>query len=282
MASQPRNATKDACVKLCGFVQLCAKSEHEALTQWAFQEATAKDLFDYYLEWNEKDQHRSMRLVLDLVAVLILQNADSRVRESLKTQFLSTLVSIIFKQSTRPVVKSCISALTVFLTKSVYDLEDLAHEYKSVRTDVAVRSGAALWEAWVVQIFNWMELHYICPVAGKFLVTLFSALYHQSATVEQPQLPLNGALDAGILRKWLETAVSSNPDIFETVKNYVLAPLFKSDRALSIALLKELNNTIPEGQTGSAGGEDVTALLRLAALEVGKKSSIVDDPSKFA
>lgn len=268
MASQPRNATKDSCVKLCGFVQLCVKSNCETLRLWAFQEATAKDLFNYYLEWNEKDQHRSMRLVLDLVMILILQNPDPRVRESLKTQFLSTLVSIISKQAIRPVVKSCISALTAFLAKSVYGLDDLAREYGSVRTDLA---GVALWAAWVAQIFNWMELHYICVVAGKFLVTIFSALYHQSAE----------NVNVDTLRKWLEAAVSSNPDVFEVVKNYLLAPLFKTDRALSIALLNELNNTVPEGQKGS-GDEDVTALLRLAALEIGKKSSIVDEPGKLA
>lgn len=275
MASQPRSATKDACVKICGFVQLCAKSNQESLRQWAFREETTKDLFEYYLEWNEKDAHRSMRLVLDLVSTLILQNPDTQVRESLKAGFLSTLVSVITKNSMRPVVKSCISALTHFLTKFVFTLGDIARQYGILCPHLASEPIIVLWQSWVAEIFMWMELHYICPVAGKSLVVTFSMLNARACSANTGGTDFN----VRVLRTWLEIALSANTDILEGVKNYVFAPLFKSDRGLSFALLEELNRSSLGGNVSSCGA-DTTALLHLAALEVGKKTSIVDEPSK--
>lgn len=220
-----------------------------------------------------------MRLVLDVVSTLITQNPNARVREVLKAEFLSTLVSIISRRSMRPVVKSCISSLTMFLTKSVLTLEDLARQYGSVRPDLAGGPIVMLWREWVGEIFNWMELHYICPVAGKFLVVIFSNLFSQDSVADPGRTNSTG-FDINVLRQWLEAAISDNLDNLENVKNYMLANMFKSDRGLSIALLKELNNRGPEQRTNGAG-EEVTALLHLAALEIGKKSSIVDEPSKY-
>lgn len=277
LASQPRNLTKDVCVKLCSFVQLCIKSKQEPLRQWAFRQETVVDLFNYYLDWNEKDQHRSMRLALDLVSTLILQNPDPQARNSLKEDFLSTLVAVISRRSARPVVKSCISALTQFLTKKIVTLDDLSRQYGSLRPELD-GEPTVLWRDWVTQLFQWMELHYICPVAGKLVVAIFSVLFTENSAVHTGQ-PNKQEFSITILREWLEAALSANPEVFESVKNYVLAPLFKSDRGLSIALLKELNRSEPAHRADSSS-ENVTALLHLAALEVGKKTSVVDDPRK--
>lgn len=270
IASRPRSTTKDACVKLCGFVQLCVKSKQEALRQWAFQETTATHLFDYYLEWNEKDQHRSMRLVLDQVSVLILQNLDPQLRESLKAKLVPVLVQVIARRSRRPVVKSCISALTQFLAKSVCTLADVALQYVSLRPELAREPSVVIWQRWIAEIFTWMELHYICPMAGKHLVLVFTMLYVDNVT----------GFDIGKIRASLETACSIHPDILESVKNNVFAPMFKSNRRIAIALLGELNRSLPGGQKDKSE-DDVTALLHLAALEVGKKTSIVDDTSEY-
>ncbi|PSR75256.1 putative death-receptor fusion protein-domain-containing protein [Coniella lustricola] len=276
IASQPRSSTKDACVKLCGFTQLCLKSKHESLQLWAFKETTVTGLFDYYLEWNEKDQHRSMRLVLDLVSTLVLQNPDEAVRQSLKENFLSNLVAVIARKSSRPVVKSCMSSLTQFLTKSVFGLDDILRQYQSLFPDLAAQPSIASWHVFVTGIFKWMEFHYICPVAGKFLVTIFSALYARSSLADSSSSS-SGGFNVRVLRDWLEAALTANPAILESVKNYVLAPLFKSDRRLSTALLQEWQNRSSNAESGRY--TDNAALLHLAALEVGKKSSIVDDPS---
>lgn len=254
------------------------KSKNESLRQWALSEETAHDLFNYYIEWNEKDQHRSMRLVLDLLSTIIIQTTDVKARESLKVEFMTTLVSIVARKSMRPLVKSCMSALTHFMTKAVISLKDIEGQYQIARPELTGRPSIDLWRHWVSEIFRWMELHYICPVAGKFLVTIFSELLASSKDSSR-----GGKVDFDvvIMRHWLESALCTNPDILESVKNYVLAPLFKSDRELSVALLKELNSSRRDDSVNNAG-TDTAALLHLAALEVGKKSSIVDDPSKYS
>lgn len=219
-----------------------------------------------------------MRLALDLVLTLMLQNPDQEAQESLKTGFLSTLVSIIARKSIRPVVKSCMSATTQFLTKGVLILGDVARQYGSLRPDLAGQSMTVLWQNWVAEIFKWMELHYICPVAGKFLVVIFSMLSAESSSADTDTA---AKFNVRVLRKWLEDALSADSSILESVKNYVFAPMFKSDRKLSLALLEELNESGPDSNMSSLVA-DATALLHLAALEVGKKSSIVDEPSKYS
>ncbi|KAF3769930.1 hypothetical protein M406DRAFT_246934 [Cryphonectria parasitica EP155] len=276
VASQPRNSTKDACVKLCGFVQLCLKSKHESLRLWAFQERTATELLNYYLEWNEKDQHRSMRLVLDLVSTLILQNPNAKIRESLRADILSELMAFIAKRSSRPVVKSCMSSLIQFLAKSVFSLDDVLRQYQSMFPELVSQPAVSSWRDFVASVFRWMELHYICPVAGKFLVTIFSSLNSESSAAGSRSWSSAG-FNVQVLRDWLETALSTNPDILESVKNYVLAPLFKSDHRLSFALLEELQCRSVDKTSDL--DTDIAALIQLAALEVGKKSSIVDDPN---
>lgn len=261
-------------------MQLCAKSEQEPLRRWAFRKDTATDLFDYYLEWNEKDQHRSMRLVLDVVSTLVLQNPDAQVRDSLKAEILPSLVAIIARRSARPVVKSCISSLTAFLMKRMYTLDDLARHYTSLRPELAGQPVVVVWQDWVAQLFQWMKLQYICPVSGKLLIYLFSALHAECSAANAGQSAGTG-VDISVLRQWLEAAISTHPDIFENVKNYVLGPMFKSDRGLSVALLRDLNKIEPGNNDETSHDEDVPALLHLAALEVGKKTGVVDDPGEY-
>lgn len=262
---------------MCGFVQLCAKSKEEPLRQWAFSEEIANNLLNFYIEWNEKDAHRSMRLVLDVLSTLMPQNPDTQVREAVKEDILSTLVSIIGRESMRPLVKSCLSCLNHLLMKSIFTLDDVVRQYRKLRPDLSGELDIILWQEWVAEVFRWMKLHYVCPVAGKLLVLVFSGLYSPSG---EPAKTSCAEFNVGIMRRWVETAISTNHDLLENVKNYLLAPLIKFDRTLSIAFLEELNNRRPEESINS-GELDVAALLHLAALEIGKKSSVVDDPSKY-
>lgn len=178
----------------------------------------------------------------------------------------------------RPLVKSCLSCLNHLLLKSIFTLDDMLRQYGTLRPDLAGEPDIVLWQEWVAELFSWMKLHYASPVAGKLLVLIFSGLYSPAG---KPATTTAGGADfnVGIMRKWVETALATNPDILESIKNYVLAPLIKFDRALSIAFLEELNKGRPENNT--SGDElDTAALLHLAALEIGKKASIVDEPSK--
>lgn len=218
-----------------------------------------------------------MRLVLDLLSMILLQTPDTQARERLKDDFLTTLVSIVARKSMRPLVKSCMSALTLFMIKSVLTLKDIEGQYQKARPELNGQPRIVLWRHWAMEIFRWMELHYICPVAGKFLVTIFGELHSSSRDTGRDD---KIGFDVVILRQWLESALCADPDTLESVKNYVLAPLFRADRDLSIALLEELNKSRKNDPAGSAN-TDTAALLHLAALEVGKKASIVDDPSKY-
>ncbi|KAK7742126.1 hypothetical protein SLS53_004712 [Cytospora paraplurivora] len=276
-ASQPRSSTADACVKLCGFVQQSAKSKEESLRRWAFSEEVADHLLNFYLEWNEKDAHRSMRLVLDLISMLISQNPSTQVRETVKENILSTLVSVIARISMRPLVKSCLSCLNHLLLKSIFTLDDVLRKYGTLRPDLAGKPDLILWQEWVAEVFSWMKLHYACPVAGKLLVLIFSGLYSPAG---KPAKMTAGSAEfnVGIMRMWVETALAKNPDALESIKNYILAPLIKFDRALSIAFLEELNKSRPE-EHASGDELDTAALLHLAALEIGKKASVVDEPN---
>ncbi|RYP79117.1 hypothetical protein DL771_000095 [Monosporascus sp. 5C6A] len=73
-ASKPKQLSGNACVKLCGFVEQCSKSRSTVLRAFAFSEDTAVRLFDFFVEWNEQDSHRSMKLILDFLAYSISKN----------------------------------------------------------------------------------------------------------------------------------------------------------------------------------------------------------------
>jgi hypothetical protein len=64
----------------------------------------------------------------------------------------------------------------------------------------------------------------------------------------------------------------------ESVKTYILTPLFSADRRSSLQFLKIYNEQSLE-PTDVLSGD--WALLRLAILEVGKKSGLVDEPGMF-
>lgn len=232
-------------------------------------------LFNFYIEWNEKDQHRSMKLVLDLLSLSIKQNPNAGVGDFVKNSILESLVSIISRQSTRPLVKSSTSSLHHLLSKSIISLGDIDQTYRKVRPDVRHLSAAELWENLVVETFSWMSLHHVAPVAGKLLVSLFRSL----RDVYPAESGEKGFIfNSNTLQVWLLTAVKHDPEILEEVKNYIFAPLFKADRKLSLEVLADFNR---QGSTSKKTEDnlDTVALLHLAALEVGKKAALVQEPS---
>jgi hypothetical protein len=73
--------------------------------------------------------------------------------------------------------------------------------------------------------------------------------------------------------------LTQNPEILEDIKNYVLAPMFKTDRHASLKLLEMFN----ESHALTAVNHEMTdqgVLLQLATLELGKKYGLVEEPSK--
>ncbi|ERS99081.1 hypothetical protein HMPREF1624_04276 [Sporothrix schenckii ATCC 58251] len=280
-AAKSRVSSVNACAKLCGFVQHCATRAPDAVTEWAFRSATALRLFHFYIEWNEKDQHRSLKLVLDLVALLILQNPDEATRTALRNEILQTLVTIISRKSTRPLVKSSIGSLHYLLGKGVYDYEEVARAYgREVGDDDDIPTEPSLdtWRRLVADMFAWMTLHYVCPVAGKFLVAVFAYLQTTATFHEDGGSALFPEFSVEMWLQWLRNSLEVHPTILEDVKLYFFISFFKTDRTRSLQLLEILNKNEVSTATEKENNDTVGAVLQLAALEVGKKAGLVDDP----
>ena len=277
-AAQPRHASGNACIKLCYFVEQCRNSKFSSVREVAFSEKTCLDLFNFYIEWNEKNQHRSMRQVLDLVASLISLNPDEEISDSVKEAILQRLLSIITHQSAQPLVKPAVKSLECFLGKGTISTGDLIYCYEEnfYFRHSAANSGTdqnASWDSFMSEVFEWLSLPDVSPAAGKLLVTLFGKLKN-----EAERSPISRTDHTILWQQWIRSGLSKNPETLENVKNYLFPPLFKLDRSGSLLFLDDLN-----GQGPLSGlkiqDSDAHSLLQLVAFEVGKKSGLVEDPS---
>ncbi|KAK0621320.1 putative death-receptor fusion protein-domain-containing protein [Bombardia bombarda] len=273
-ASQSRQSHGNghACVRLCSFVQQCAKSGDEGLKQWAFTEQLSKTLFHFYLEWYEHDPHRALRLVLDVLVMTSTLNPCPQTGQSVKEDILETLVSIVARNSTIQLTKSGLQCLDQFLSKKAVSLDDVARKYREKKPSAAELSTIELWRCFVFDLFSWMELCYVSPLAGKCLVHVYRGL--------DDGLILNesGDFTANIWKRWLEEGLIQYPIILEDIKNYVLVPIFKTEKSASLKLLDVFNRqeSLPTTDEGLA---DQRLLLQLATLELGKKHGLVEEPS---
>ncbi|OAA74099.1 HEAT repeat protein [Cordyceps fumosorosea ARSEF 2679] len=269
-AAQPRSVSGDACVRLCGLVEQASKCASPDLRCWAFSHDVVLRLFNFYIEWNEYDHHRSMRLVLDLVASLLRKNPDPHAAARSRAALLDDLVSIVARRSTKPVAKSAIKTLDHLLGKHVFTLDDLRASYEGCRGDARGRTPMEVWGVLVEDLFDWMCRHFVCPAAGKMIVTLYRMLRQGKAGADQiPSIHL--------WHSWLLEFVTKEPSLVERIKNYVFLPLFKIDRKEALLFLQKMNND----RLVSASEKlhvDIPALIHLAALETGKRVGLVEEP----
>ncbi|KAH8890911.1 hypothetical protein GQ53DRAFT_841869 [Thozetella sp. PMI_491] len=259
------------CQKLCGFVQQCLKSQDEPVRLWAFSEGVSLKLFEFYLEWYEHDPHRTMRLVLEVLSITVVRNPAPETRESLKVQMLETLLAVITHKSTRLVIKSALQLFAHFLAKHLATAVDISLAYRRIEPTVAAAADLDLWRSIVLQLLSWMDLSYVCPLVGKCATNIFHELHGPNAT--QPILTVES------WQEWLQEATSRNPTILEDMKNYVLVPLFQTERASALAFLEYLNRAELPSSLEGRDAADPSLLFRLSALELGKKSGLVDEPS---
>ncbi|GJC95633.1 heat repeat protein [Colletotrichum higginsianum] len=275
LAAQPKGVSGNSCVKLCGFVEQSSKSDKPALRQWAFSDQPSLRLFNFFIKWNETEQHRSMKLVLDLLPSLIRRNPDRAVADAVKTTVLDTLISIIGPQSTKPLLKSSLKAMDHFASKSVFTVEDIADSYRRTQPSCSWESDIALWQDFFGQMLDWMTMHYVCPTAGKFIVTIFRALRQRS--LKNPQAAGTEQFSVETWLRWVQAAISKTPSLLEGIKTYVFLPLFKDERKDSVQILEQINSMW--SASGSAVAElNTLAQLNLAVLEVGKKVGMVEEP----
>lgn len=269
----PRLSSTKACVKLCGFVQLCTKSTNDYLRQWGFAEDTSMRLFTLYIELNESHQHSPMKLVLDVLIATFTHNPDPEVGAAIKTGVLDSLAAVVSRQSSRSLVKSSINSLVHFLSKRAINVDDIGSAYRKIKPSPSELPDLELWRSFVGDVFSWMNLRHVCPIAGKFLVQLFQYLQELASGPSHPNL---SGFGIGVWLEWVQDGLAANPDILETIKNYVFAPLFKTDGSSSLQLLEILCRQKPID--GMGGELDSGARLQLAGLEVGRKCGLVGEP----
>ena len=246
-----------------------------------FLESTIVALFNFYIEWNEKNQNRSMRQVLEVVSSLISGNPNQSVSIAVKEAVLTRTISIITRQSAQPLVKPAFKALEYLLSKKTLSTEDLIvayqdtisrNTYDSPSIEVTVEES---WDCLFSEVFDWMVLPDVSPAAGKFLVTVFRKLRYAFGLSHDA---MNH--DTASWQRWIRRGLSKGSEGLENVKNYLFPPLFKLDRPGSIAFLEDLNKQsfLWDSQSQEM---DAHSLLYLAAMETGKKAGLVEDPGIY-
>ncbi|KAI1821781.1 hypothetical protein F4861DRAFT_517444 [Xylaria intraflava] len=266
-ASQPKQSSGNACSKLCGFIENCAKSTSPVLSNFAFARDTSMRLFDYYIEWNEKDGHRSMRLVLDYIVNSILWNPETDISKSIRDGILNDAVSVITLEASRPSTKSCMIAIDHFLQKKVVYLSDVLHVYQGLCKDTFDLGTS--WESFISRIFTWMALQHVWTVAGKLLVTILTLpLYRDDKDSRH---------HPDTWHKFILNGLKANFELLEPIKVYVFIPLFRTDPMSTLIYLNGLTS-LQKLTTNDTQGWDMNAMLWVALLEAGKKTGVVGEP----
>ncbi|KAI1492500.1 putative death-receptor fusion protein-domain-containing protein [Biscogniauxia mediterranea] len=269
-AAKPKQSSGNACAKLCGFVEQCSKSHTEPVRSFAFAETTALSLFNFFLEWNEQDTHRSMRLVLDFLAYSISRNPAQAVGVSIKARVLRESVSIITQKASRPSTKSAMVSLDHLVQKKIFFLCDIVGVYCDIYA-ISSDQQTNAWDAIIGRVFAWMEIQYVCPVAGKLLVTIFTSPWHKDDDGSRHH--------PDAWHRFIYNGLNANPELLETIKHYIFVPLFKTDRDGSLRYLHHLSRM--QKLTGKdSRGWDLNAMLWLAMLEAGKKIGVVGEPGQ--
>lgn len=280
-AAQPRHASGNACLKLCHFVEQCRNSKSPVVKFIILSENICLGLFNFFIEWSEKNQNRSMRQVLELTSSLIASQPDREASNSIKRAVLKRTLTTINHRAAQPLVKPAFKSLECFLSKLSISAKDLMYAYaveeglSSISTDGEILKYSPYWDTFISGVFDWMVMPDISPASGKFLVTLFGQL--RNAFRDSKSLDVDYTV---LWQRWVRDGLKKNPAALENVKNHLLSPLFKLDRDGSLAFLNELNEQKP---LSYLRGHELNShsLLRLAAMEIGKKAGLVEEPSMY-
>ncbi|KAG5982632.1 hypothetical protein E4U55_001645 [Claviceps digitariae] len=269
-ASQPKSVSGQACIRLCGLADQASISISEDLRQWAFSEDVTSKLFNFYIEWNESDNHRSMKLVLDVVAQSILKNPNREDASRIKKSILETLVSIVIGRSTKPVAKSAIKTVDHLLSKGVVTLRDVNSTYLHFRVEFRGDDNVEVWRNFMSELFHWMKLHFVCPTAGRLAVTIYRYWRQDQSGDSIPSIE--------VWHQWLLDFLAEEPTLLESIKNYIFLPLFKADRSEALKFLRHMSEDRAVS-VSTTMDMDIPALLQLAALETGKRIGLVEEPA---
>lgn len=283
-ASQPKQESGNACLKLCYFTECCSQSGSINVKQIAFSYRTCLALFVFYIESNEKNQHRSMRQVLELLAKLIIQNPDKEQSGTIKSEILDRAISSISHASAQAFVKPSLKALECFLGKKAVSAREIiaAHGKTAFfRKSWASPAGDTpsellVLDSFVAATFDWMSLPDTAPSAGKLLLTIFHSLKNNLQAVSE-HVEITAA---SLWHRWLRLGLTTHPESIENVKNHIFPQLFRADRAGSIQFLESLTSQsdLVALHGRKVSRDDTEAFLLLSALEAARKAGLVDEP----
>ena len=263
-------------MELCYFVEQCRGSKSSLIQDVAFSQHASLNMFNFYIEGNEKALTRQTKQVIELVASLIAHHPDEKVVGPIKEVILLRIVSIITHQAAQPLVKPAFKALDLFLTKNALSPKEVIETYERIispkRSEYQPNvESLAGWDRFISDLFDWMTLPDISPGAGKCLVTLF----RQVRSIPNAYIP-----DSTFLwQRWIRNGLDKDPSALENVKNHLFPPLFTFDRSGSINFLEALNKQKPISDLKTTRELNAHMLLQLAAIEAGKKAGLVEEPS---
>ena len=267
-ASLPEQAISNPVSKLSSFMTICSKSKSASLRRWASSEAVVTQLFESYIEWDESDQRRSAKALLDLVIQLLKDNQDKIESETTMKAILGDLISVIRGTSTKPIIKAAIKACENFLAKGVMSVRSFGDTYMNSMPHDSTLVEQDMWSKVFAELLQWTRVHTVCPIAGKFVVSLYRALRGTRSE--------HFFLEVGIFKQWLLALLSQDPTMLEPMRNYIFGPLFKGDRQEAMSFLHSLEmiNLQNEDDTDL----HLPQLFQLAAFEAGKRVGLVEEP----
>lgn len=233
---------------------------------FAFSGETATRLFDFYVESNEQNSHRSLRLILEYLVYSISRNPTAELGASVKAKLLQDAVTMVTRQSSKPSVKSAMSYLDYIIQKDLVPLSDVLETYREVH-DIP-RDSELTWDDFVAKLFDWMELQYVCSVAGTLLVTIFTSPWSKGSSTR---------FHPDSWQKFIYRALEANVELLEPIKLYVFIPLFRVDRPGALEYLQNMYS-LQSLTTNQSTGWDLNSMIWLAMLEAGKKAGVVEEP----
>lgn len=214
-----------------------------------------------------------MRQIIELVSSLINKNPRPSTKQDIKNAILHRDLLIVCHKDAQPLVKPAFKSLESFVTKRTVNSQDLLQAYRNVIEGRSVYEndpgfdGQESWDGLIAEAFSWMSLPDVSPAAGKFLVTVFRAVRGTQH---------NDDLNFTVLwHRWIQEGLEKVPESLENVKYYLFPPLFKLDRPGSIRFLQDLNDA-KLGLKTNETALDAQALLYLAAIDIGKKTGLVE------
>lgn len=229
-------------------------------------------LFTFFVEWSEKNLHRSTRQVMELIASLLSNNPDVEAARNLKRDMLDRGICILIGRAAQPLVKPAFKALEYMVSKKTISVPDVLDSYRRQSLDDELLIDDQTLLAFVRMVISWMSdiMPDTAPSAGRFLTSIALKVNPKS----------NHAQNEPIWSAWIENGLSLDPSCLENVKNYILSPIFKNDKAGALLYLHKLSIDV---SVHERNGQEVDAYssLFLAALDIGKQCGIIIDAGEL-